>query len=87
MKTDDDYAEQDAYMRMQDTKVLSEARVSASTRIIKLGDAVQNISKLYWASTLPFGVQEDKSLRRELLNLTEIALEWAHELDERPEAA
>ena len=81
MKTDDDFAEQDEYMQ------LAEARISASTRIIKLGDAVQNISKLYWASTLPFGVAEDKSLRRELLNLTEIALEWAHELDERPEAA
>lgn len=89
MKTDDDYAEQDAFMRMQDAKHVSEARVSASTRIMRLGDGVQDIARLYWKSTLPFGTDTTKELKSCLYDLAGEALRWAHEIDEddRPEAA
>ena len=92
MKTDDDYAEQDAYMRMQDAS-LSEARLSASTRIMRIGDASQRVAKLYWQTTLPYGTSTTKELVEELYALAVEALRWAHELekddgkDDRPEAA
>ena len=89
MKTDDDYAEQDRFMRMQESRNVSRERLNASTRIIMLGDSIQNISKLYWVSTLPFGISETASLRRELVSLARMAEDWVAAIDEddRPEAA
>jgi len=84
--TDDDYAEQDAHMRMQDSKEDLEA--SSWIRIIKLQEDVNKVSKLYWKSTLPFSVNETSKLRAELMALSDDAWEWAHKIsDDRPEAA
>ena len=84
--TDDDYAEQDRFMRMQDSKPSRD--IDAATRVYKLQESVHKVHKLYWKSTLPFAVNETSKLRAELMALSDDAWEWAHKIsDDRPEAA